>query len=93
MTALIAVPSQVCRYARELWWSEKQNTLGTPEQLEERCEGHLPSVPGVPLLPPSAVDTKPTNHLPMPQATGRGLFRIESSFESTKYQSAPPAVP
>ena len=29
------VPLELCRYARELWFHEHQNTLGTPEALAE----------------------------------------------------------
>ncbi|KAK3252349.1 Molybdenum cofactor sulfurase [Cymbomonas tetramitiformis] len=31
----VEVPFELCRSARELWWSEQQNTLGTPEALAE----------------------------------------------------------
>ena len=44
-TALLAfdgcahLPVEVCRHARELWWEERANTLGTPEDLYALLRG------------------------------------------------------
>lgn len=80
-TALLAfdgesIPLEMCRHARELWWDEKCNTIGTPKQMRTLLQD-LPRGSEVQLVEEALIPSHDD-----PETEGDSIVALQEVLES-----------